>query len=213
MIEAALSDARAELAALDARREELETLIAQAEAALGGTQTQETEPQMTLHDALVLILRENDHKPMTARELADAVTERGLYRKRDGSRVEINQIHARTNNYDAIFEKDGTLIGLRGESIFANHPPSITPFRDDDDGFFAWLEANPDGYLINAERNPKPNYLVLHRSGCPHFKGGASVTHWTKDYVKFCSRDRQDLEAWAVSEIHGEVTLCRTCFG
>jgi hypothetical protein len=41
------------------------------------------------------------------RQLADAVNERGLYRKRDGSPVEVNQVHARTSNYEALFEKNG----------------------------------------------------------------------------------------------------------
>ncbi len=53
---------------------------------------------------------------MTARSLADAVNDRGLYRTRDGSPVEVNQIHARTNNYQDMFEKDGTLICLKEES-------------------------------------------------------------------------------------------------
>lgn len=54
--------------------------------------------------------------------------------------------------------------------MFASLPPTVTPFQDDDSGFFAWLQSNPDGYFINSERNPKPNYLVLHRASCPHFK-------------------------------------------
>jgi hypothetical protein len=41
---------------------------------------------MTLRDALMLVLREVDSEPMTARQLADAVNERGLYRSRGGPR-------------------------------------------------------------------------------------------------------------------------------
>jgi hypothetical protein len=48
-------------------------------------------------------------------------------------------------------------------------PSGITPFKDNDRGFFAWLQSNPDGYFINSERNPKPRYLILHRPNCPHF--------------------------------------------
>jgi hypothetical protein len=54
---------------------------------------------MTLHEALAQILRENGNAPTAARALADAVNDRGLYRTRDGSPVEVNQIHARTKNY------------------------------------------------------------------------------------------------------------------
>jgi hypothetical protein len=91
-------------------------------------------------------------------------------------------------------------------------PGGITPFQDNDRGFFAWLESNPDGYFINSERNPKPRYLILHRPNCSHFTGNPAL-HWTKDYVKFCSRDRRNLEAWAINTVGGEVSLCPTCLG
>jgi hypothetical protein len=90
-------------------------------------------------------------------------------------------------------------------------PTGVLVFRDDDEGFFDWLEANPDAFFINTYRNPKPEYLVLHRPQCPHFKGGESL-HWTKDYVKVCSTDRDVLEGWAAKVVGGEVTLCRSCF-
>jgi hypothetical protein len=212
MIEAALHEARTELADLDARRAELVALITQAEAALGGPPPA-AAPGMTLHEALALILRENNNQPMTVRQLTDAVNERGLYRKRDGSPVEVNQVHARTSNYEALFEKDGPLIRLREESpMISTRPPGIELFKDDDDGFFEWLQDNPDGYFINSERNPKPTYLVLHRPSCPHYKSGSAL-HWTKDYIKFCSRGRGELEEWAAQTVRGEVTLCRSCFG
>ncbi len=205
--------ARDELAALDARREELEALIVQAEATIGAPLEPDAEPRMTLHDALAIILRENGDTPMTARELADAVNERGLYRKRDGSLVEINQVHARANNYGDLFEKDGPLIRLRTlPSTLANLPQGVTLFRDDDTGFFTWLDDNPDGYFINTERSPRPSYLVLHRSKCSHFDRGPNA-RWTKKYVKLCSCDRGHLEEWTVGTVEGEMTLCRTCFG
>ncbi len=213
MIEAALDEARTELAALDARRAELEALIAQAGVALGSPQPPAPPSAMTLHEALVLILRENNNQPMTVRQLTDAVNERGLYRKRDGSPVEVNQVHARTSNYDALFEKNGALIRLREESpMVSTRPPGIELFKDDDDGFLAWLQDNADSYFINSERNPKPTYLVLHQPSCPHFKDQREL-HWTKDYIKFCSRDRSELEEWAANTVGGEVTLCRSCFG
>jgi hypothetical protein len=88
---------------------ELEALVARAKAALG----EEVEPprseseRLALHEAIELILRENGNGWMTTRELADQVNQRQLYRKRDGSPVESNQIHAHTKNYTALFEKDG----------------------------------------------------------------------------------------------------------
>jgi hypothetical protein len=49
---------------------------------------------------------------MTVRELADAINERGLYEKRDGSLVDPSQIHARANKYQAMFAKDGRRLRL-----------------------------------------------------------------------------------------------------
>lgn len=89
-------------------------------------------------------------------------------------------------------------------------PASITCFQDDDTGFLRWREANPGGYFLNTERKPRASYLILHRSGCPHFTG--SPLHWTRDYIKFCSPDRTDLETWAADATGGDVTHCRTCF-
>jgi ABC-type transporter Mla subunit MlaD len=116
-LEAGLKEAEAELAELDARRVELINLIERAKAALGVapvvTTTEDSSKGQTLHQALAQILRENHNQWMTARELTDEVNRRGLYYKRDGSAVEVNQVHARTKNYGDLFEKNGSRIRLR----------------------------------------------------------------------------------------------------
>ena len=211
VIAAALADARDELADLDTRRAELQALIAEAEAALGGVPEQNDGP-LTLHQALAQILRENRNEPMTARTLADTVNARGLYRTRDGNPVEVNQVHARTANYPDLFEKEGSQIRLKGsQPMTAAYPPNVTPFRDDDQGFLTWLGEHPVGYFINADRNPKPKYLILHRPGCPHIDRARGL-HLTKDYIKICADDRAALEEWATGSVGGEPTLCPPCF-
>jgi hypothetical protein len=208
-LKAGLVEARAELEELSARQAEVEALIAQAEAALDtGDRESDGEGRKTLHKALEQILRENENRWMTVRELADEVNRRALYRKKDGTPVEPNQVHARTKNYDEIFEKQGSRVRIRG----AEDDWDVMIFRDDDVGFHTWLDEHPSGLFINAERNPKPNYLVLHMSSCPHFDRSSSV-RWTKDYIKICSDKRQELEGWAEKGVGGEVTLCKDCFG
>jgi hypothetical protein len=116
--EEALAEAEAELERLDARRAELIELIGRARAALGlsgaspGVDTPGARP-LTLHKALAQVLRERGNAWMTARELADEVNTRALYRRRDGSPVEANQVHARTKNYTDLFEKESSQIRLR----------------------------------------------------------------------------------------------------
>src|SRR4051812_44000118 len=98
MIQEALTEARVEFEAVEVRRRELLDQIAQAEAILGGgppaTPPADAPPaageggQLTLHEALSRVLEDGGNEGMTARELADAVNRRSLYRKRDGSAVE-----------------------------------------------------------------------------------------------------------------------------
>lgn len=208
-IEEGLEDARAELEALHVRADELKVLIARGEAALGTSTVEgDGEGRLTLHEALEQVLRENANRWMTVQELAGEVNRRSLYRKKDGSPVEPNQVHARTKNYNKLFEKEGSRVRLRG----AVDDWDVATFRDDDIGFYAWVDTHQDGFFINTERKPNPNYLVLHMpGGCGHFDRSSSLK-WTKDYIKICSDRREELEGWAEQSVGGEVTLCKDCF-
>ena len=116
-IEAGLREAEAELAELDARRAALVALIARATAALGlvHERSAESPPRpLTLHEAMAQVLREHGSGPLSAREIADAINQRQLYTKRDGSIVEVSQIHARAKNYANQFAKVGSKLRLHG---------------------------------------------------------------------------------------------------
>jgi hypothetical protein len=119
-LEEGLAAAEEELHALEARRSELLALIGQARAALGLTTPAAAEKEeplergLTLHEAIARVLRERNNEWTSVRDLADSINERSLYRKKDGSPVEANQVHARTKNYSALFEKDGPRVRLRG---------------------------------------------------------------------------------------------------
>jgi hypothetical protein len=69
--------------------------------------------RVTLHAEIVRILKANGNRWMSTQELADAVNEAGLYRKRDGSPVSAFQIHGRTRSYAHLFERHGTRVRLR----------------------------------------------------------------------------------------------------
>jgi hypothetical protein len=118
-IEAGLKDAQRELAALDERRHELQTLIARAQAALGeigpGGINAYREPRRKLHEAMELVLGESPTHAMSVQELAQEINERRLYEKRDGSPVEPNQIHARASSktYAHLFAKKAGVVSLR----------------------------------------------------------------------------------------------------
>ncbi len=116
-IEVALGEAEQELAELNARRRELEGLIARARSVLNDAPPATTPApaqRLTLHEAMEQILDEHHNQWMTVHELADEINERGLYEKRDRSPVEPSQIHARANKYESRFEKDGPRIRRAG---------------------------------------------------------------------------------------------------
>jgi double-stranded uracil-DNA glycosylase len=67
---------------------------------------------VTLHEEIRAILL--DHaREMTTAEIAREVNHRGNYHKKDGSSVTAFQVHGRTRNYDGIFIRRGSMVGLR----------------------------------------------------------------------------------------------------
>ena len=69
---------------------------------------------MTLHEAIAEVL-ETAGRAMTTREIADELNRIKTYRKKDGSEIEAFQIHGRTRNYPDLFERDRSLVSLKGK--------------------------------------------------------------------------------------------------
>ncbi len=68
----------------------------------------------TLHEAMRIVLQEQEKKQMYAADLADEIFNRGLYTKKNGEKARYNQIRARANNYPDLFEPlPGNIIKLR----------------------------------------------------------------------------------------------------
>ena len=86
-------------------------------------------------------------------------------------------------------------------------------FKDNDQGFIAWRDSHPDGFIVNAQRRPRADYLMLHRATCPHLRWQNKAVNWTKDYVKFCSTDVDELIGWGARNVAGFRGLqpCSTC--
>jgi hypothetical protein len=85
---------------------------------------------------------------------------------------------------------------------------------EDEAWYMQWIERNPDGYVLNTARpNPKPDYIVLHRTTC------RSISRLTKNqqrftggsYMKVGSNDRREIERWARERTGGRVTECPLC--
>jgi hypothetical protein len=91
------------------------------------------------------------------------------------------------------------------------HDGWVQTFVDDDLGYQRWLEMHPDLYVLNAERPPRPSYLVLHRATCRTISGTPTRgIQWTADYIKVCG-PRADLEAFARHDVGGAARACGFC--
>lgn len=66
---------------------------------------------LTLHQEIASILAEKG-KPLTTKQIAELVNQRGNYKKKDGSPVTDFQIHGRTKNYPQLFMREGSLVKL-----------------------------------------------------------------------------------------------------
>lgn len=98
---------------------ELETRVVSLEGLLALTtdgDPPDVTATMTLHEAMIEVLRASDEQMMRAADLAIEIDRRGLYRMRDGRPVEAQQIHARVGNYPHLFSKVGTFITLAEEA-------------------------------------------------------------------------------------------------
>jgi hypothetical protein len=82
-------------------------------------------------------------------------------------------------------------------------------FQDDDVGYREWLWSHLSGYVVNAQRGSNPGEPILHKATCDTITPTPD-REWTKDYIKVCSTDRYELDAWARSHDR-RLTSCVAC--
>ncbi|MHB1510122.1 MAG: hypothetical protein ACYCST_12155 [Acidimicrobiales bacterium] len=88
----------------------------------------------------------------------------------------------------------------------------IMHFVDDEDGYLAWLEDHPTGFVVNCERDPKASYLVLHRADCTSVSGmPARGVLWTHTYKKVCAGSVAELDTWARDIVGTVPSRCGRC--
>ena len=108
VLEAGIADAERELEEWRRRVEDLEMLIARARALLSGnpaTVSMVGRRRLYLHEAMLLVLRDEPKRAMRAPFLASEINRRRLYLQRDGSPVRSREIHARVARYPGLFRR------------------------------------------------------------------------------------------------------------
>jgi hypothetical protein len=86
-------------------------------------------------------------------------------------------------------------------------------FDHDDAAYLAWLAAHTQGFIVNAFRNLRPDYLMLHRATCGTISGtpARGVTWTSGAFIKACAEMRQDIEHWAQRSTNGTLHPCGLC--
>ena len=84
----------------------------------------------------------------------------------------------------------------RRSSPTSRESDSVVEFRGDDDGYLGWIAEHKGGWVVNANSNPKPDYLQLHKAWCPTISDPRRAGAYTeRQYIKFCAARKQDLDS------------------
>lgn len=79
----------------------------------------------------------------------------------------------------------------------------------------AWLQSNPQGFVINARRRLTPSYMVLHRASCSsirRYRAAASDGAFTeRDYIKVCDLKIESLRGWVREHGRSDGSFSNEC--
>lgn len=85
-------------------------------------------------------------------------------------------------------------------------------FRNDDDGYLAWLATHGDAYVINIASNHSVAQARVHHAHCHTIHGRNSRGGvWTGPYVKLCGNSLDDVQQWAIETVGQSIPPCGTC--
>ncbi len=98
-------------------------------------------------------------------------------------------------------------------SVEINRRNELQQFIDNDAGYWVWLEKNPNGYVLNTNKNPSANYVKIHNASCWTIRRqGENYTHG--DFQKICATGRNEIAHWVLAVTQGgEPSECGICFG
>jgi hypothetical protein len=86
-------------------------------------------------------------------------------------------------------------------------------FHEDESGYLAWLSTHPSGYVLNCDPDPRPDYLMLHRSSCKIIRVlQPRAKSFTSRLMKVCADTATELDRWAVFMTGAHPThRCSSC--
>ena len=88
---------------------------------------------------------------------------------------------------------------------------ALRGFRNDDEGYIRWVEAHPNGFIVNVDlAQTIPNYPMIHSAQHKLLTSPKIGGFTTGDYEKVCSDDLAELEEWSKHNHGKRLTFCRS---
>lgn len=85
-------------------------------------------------------------------------------------------------------------------------------FINDESGYLAWIQQHPSGWVVNADSAKSiVAYPMVHRASHRLLSSPTRSNYTTDRYIKACSDDVAELEAWSIAEYGKPPTWCGTC--
>ncbi len=86
-------------------------------------------------------------------------------------------------------------------------------FKNDEDGYFAWLTAHPTGFVLNVRHEADPDYVVLHRASCGTISSDKLTpgAYTSRGFRKWCAEEVNDLQPAAKLEGRQDGTFSKRC--
>jgi len=85
-------------------------------------------------------------------------------------------------------------------------------FANDDAGYLKWIADNRTGFVLNVERSPRPEYLILHRATCSTIaKRRDDGAYTDRGYRKVVANDLTALQGFARQIGRPDGSFSKTC--
>ena len=86
-------------------------------------------------------------------------------------------------------------------------------FKNDENGYFKWLAANPHGFVLNVRAIPDSKYVVLHRASCGQISSTkrSPGAYTCNAFRKWGGKSIEELRAAAKREGRQDGTFSKRC--
>ena len=91
---------------------------------------------------------------------------------------------------------------------------AVEEFKDRESAYAAWVEAHPQGWVLNLRAREDVTYVVLHRASCSTINPRRNIPQGAftqRAYIKICSEDLDSLASWATGYRRNSAPFSKRC--